>query len=692
MDEADDAVESALTWAKLSDCARFGIAPTTEGWTRAWIRRQLERIDLASSVLLDLGSGGHSPLTAWYCGRARHAFLIDLHDPPARFPRATSLVHDLEWPLPIPSESVDIVISASAFQFLTPAGRRLQMAEIQRVLRPGGIALLTMVWLFPLTPGALLTLANEPFMEQRKIRFFGAPDIADMLKHGGNLRVDGDFVPTNFPGFEDFSLQTIPDDPQLLVTGLTDFDPSAFRPETVALGIQRLAMGMRLKKEPAQHSLARTELLPDSRESRGNPRELIRTIESGRMVSGSRILIVEREGPDELVTELARQGAKVEHLRIDDRFWKCTGVYDYVIARNCLSRQRNPAKFLRALAETGAQIWIDDTLVDSGKYECAYIPPGDVVEHPQLPGKMRISLSWLFRELMRMDFDPVLLHPPELFAGNGQILQSPKRMLISAARRRRACDYPPLLVHVHLPKNAGSSFNDLLLSSFGRQFVPMYLKDPRQRFDELSFSHALRAQPIARAVASHSFGVFPPVIAGYRPLYVAFLREPLARQYSYYRFGRTRFDELSKEHVGVLPPDFQLMSIQEFLRFETTLAENHVLNSSQAFFLTGGDDAQPAIDVLSQFFFVGVVEQMELSMTLLRAKLQQIGLPLDPGPLKRVNTATAPEDNVSYGETPEARELLKHLEPDLQLYEWGCKHLEAEARSLQMPLPVAHNR
>src|SRR5580658_4291358 len=102
--------EPPLTWATLRQCEEMRVSPTTAAWNRAWIRHQLQHLDLSESILLDLGSGAASPFSFWYASRVRHAFLIDLYHPPEKFQKSTSLIHDLEQALPLPDESTDLVI------------------------------------------------------------------------------------------------------------------------------------------------------------------------------------------------------------------------------------------------------------------------------------------------------------------------------------------------------------------------------------------------------------------------------------------------------------------------------------------------------------------------------------------------------------------------------------------------------
>jgi len=93
------------------------------------------------AVLLDAGCGSDLPQLSQYGPKVGLALGVDVEAPKVELPPNTRVhVGNLEQ-LPLASNSVDIVISRSVFEHLEHPDRVL--AEIQRVLRPGGRLVLT---------------------------------------------------------------------------------------------------------------------------------------------------------------------------------------------------------------------------------------------------------------------------------------------------------------------------------------------------------------------------------------------------------------------------------------------------------------------------------------------------------------------------------------------------------------------
>jgi hypothetical protein len=152
-----------------------------------------------------------------------------------------------------------------------------------------------------------------------------------------------------------------------------------------------------------------------------------------------------------------------------------------------------------------------------------------------------------------------------------------------------------MIVFLHIPKTAGSTFQFILENTFGpaachtdhnksRVFGPEDLRFARKIFPRL------------RSIAGHNL-VDPLQLIEPGMFYLTFLREPVARVFSHYQnmvnHGKQR------------------------ATFEETLRTTDILQNLQVKLLAGRDDLGRAKQVLEQFSFVGLTERFDLSLRVL---------------------------------------------------------------------------
>jgi SAM-dependent methyltransferase len=102
-----------------------------------WLARQAP---VVHGRLLDLGCG-NQPYLPWYEPLVKEVVAVDAAPLPG------VVVADLTGPLPFENDSFDTVLCTQVLEHVPDA--ELAMAEIARVLRPGGHALLTVPFLYP---------------------------------------------------------------------------------------------------------------------------------------------------------------------------------------------------------------------------------------------------------------------------------------------------------------------------------------------------------------------------------------------------------------------------------------------------------------------------------------------------------------------------------------------------------------
>jgi hypothetical protein len=96
----------------------------------------------------------------------------------------------------------------------------------------------------------------------------------------------------------------------------------------------------------------------------------------------------------------------------------------------------------------------------------------------------------------------------------------------------------PLVLHYHIFKNAGSSVDAMLRANFGVEWAwQEFPRDP-----DVNHNAAIRQlildRPGLRAISSHSLRLPVPEVTGVKVLPVMFVRHPLDRLWSAYRYQR----------------------------------------------------------------------------------------------------------------------------------------------------------
>lgn len=149
-----------------------------------------ERIERhAHGDLIDLGCG-HAPLYATYAPRVDSVLLVDWGGTLHRNP-FLDLEWDLNKPLPLASESADTVLTTDVLEHIAhPDGF---MAEVARLLRPGGVLILGVPFLY--------RVHEEPYDFHRyteyRLRMYCEElglDVLELVPYGGSFEVLADFT------------------------------------------------------------------------------------------------------------------------------------------------------------------------------------------------------------------------------------------------------------------------------------------------------------------------------------------------------------------------------------------------------------------------------------------------------------------------------------------------------------------
>jgi hypothetical protein len=131
-------------------------------------------------------------------------------------------------------------------------------------------------------------------------------------------------------------------------------------------------------------------------------------------------------------------------------------------------------------------------------------------------------------------------------AGLLRLQISPRDFKRRALRRipsRKACSRTsrrtrPLLVHYHIFKNAGTSFEWTLKQALGRRFCTYDLTAPNQILSSVDIIRYVKRRPETEALSSHQASFPAPIIRGREVVTSILIRDPIARIRSIYAFER----------------------------------------------------------------------------------------------------------------------------------------------------------
>ena len=173
-----------------------------------------------------------------------------------------------------------------------------------------------------------------------------------------------------------------------------------------------------------------------------------------------------------------------------------------------------------------------------------------------------------------------------------------------------------VLIHYHIFKNAGSTVEYILHRAFGDRFVSLHGPGPDAILHASDVLAFLNDNPEVMAISSHHLKFPRPASPDYVIFDLCFLRDPLQRLWSIYRYMRRveAFDELG-----------QMAKTSDVRKFTETLIREHpeLINDAQVNLLSlGGVYTRPptatdlavALDVLREIAVPGVVDIFDRSL------------------------------------------------------------------------------
>jgi Sulfotransferase family len=153
-----------------------------------------------------------------------------------------------------------------------------------------------------------------------------------------------------------------------------------------------------------------------------------------------------------------------------------------------------------------------------------------------------------------------------------------------------------MIIFLHIPKTAGTSFNFILENSLGASYCHTN-HTKRETFTQDGLDFAKKVFPALRAVGGHNL-VDPMSLSARNPFHMTFLREPVSRALSQYQ-ERVIINRRQGRPV---------LELEEALRTAGEMENLHVK------LMAGGRNLDKAKRYLETCAFVGLTEKFDLSL------------------------------------------------------------------------------
>ena len=210
------------------DCDRFGCPHVPWNWASYWA---LEKLNLhPEDTVCDLGAGNNFILMKGFTESCKRAYLIDSlpFDSSRSLPDHVIAMQGDMCDLPLADESVDKVVSISVFEHIPTEYRLIAMKELQRVLKPGGRAALSIChFLNTNVSEAKPLLENLPFFTDRNCAVYLPLNTLEMLEAADQLTLIEPEDLSVFPDHPDYDEESLFNHPDLCSERFGDYEELA---------------------------------------------------------------------------------------------------------------------------------------------------------------------------------------------------------------------------------------------------------------------------------------------------------------------------------------------------------------------------------------------------------------------------------------------------------------------------------
>ncbi|MDQ7084459.1 MAG: sulfotransferase family 2 domain-containing protein [Sulfurovum sp.] len=225
-------------------------------------------------------------------------------------------------------------------------------------------------------------------------------------------------------------------------------------------------------------------------------------------------------------------------------------------------------------------------------------------------------------------------------------------------------EHKHILIHVHIFKNAGSSFDSTLLSNFKDNFVD-HREDTLIRENKNFLNTYLKVHTHIQAFSSHSIYYTPQSNESFHFHPVYFLRHPIERIKSVYSFEKKQPQEDSSGAQMAKKLDFE-----SYIQWRMQKESPATIRNLQTIFLAGiganPNDIKKKFDMAMQRIkespLIGIVDRYDESMVVFEAHLEDFFPHVDLSYIRKNVTDT----NLTASVDEKAYTLLQNLSPVLR--------------------------
>lgn len=207
-----------------------------------------------------------------------------------------------------------------------------------------------------------------------------------------------------------------------------------------------------------------------------------------------------------------------------------------------------------------------------------------------------------------------------------------------------------MMIFLHIPKTAGTTFQFILANSFGMRHCHLGYTG-LDVIGQKDLDFAIRVFPKLRSASGENL-IAPLNLSAPDSFYITFLREPISRVFSHYQ------DRVVRNHTE--------------LTFEQMLRSDAMLQDISVRMIAGEKNLDKAKRCLEQFHFVGLTEKFDLSLHILK-RLSPHRLNLN---YKR--KLTAPDNTIKKSLQSDSRMVdmaREYNRLDLELYDFAQKDI-----------------